>query len=332
MLFLNEKVVRAVLPMAHAIEAMKQAFGALTSGKALVPLRTNLPLLGKEASCLVMPAFVEDRKANVLAVKVVSVFPGNRAEGFPLIHGAVLLFEAARGRPVAVIDGASLTAIRTGAAAGLATELLARPDSHTVVVFGSGAQARTLVEAVCTVRKVDRVWICGRTVEQNPSIVQFIRELRGKGPLPSDMRLASDHQEALAQADIVCTATTSNIPVFSDSHLPVGVHVNAVGSHSPTAHEIPIETVLRSKIVVDSRSAALEEAGELCLPIQQGLMSENHIHAELGELVLKTIGGRTSEEEITLFKSVGVAVQDAAAGHLAYERARELGLGHKVAW
>jgi len=214
MLILNDKVVRAALPMSQAIETMKQAFVALSSGKTVVPLRTNLSLLGKEATCLVMPAFVQDQTEDVLAVKVVTIFPDNRAHGFPTIHGAVLLFDATKGIPVAVIEGASLTAIRTGAASGLATDLLARPDSHTVVVFGAGVQARMLVEAVCTVRKIDKVWVCGRSVERNSSIDRLIPELAGCGPIPSDIHFASDHQVALAEADIVCTATNSKSPLL----------------------------------------------------------------------------------------------------------------------
>ncbi len=318
--------------MAQAIEAMKQAFVALSSGKAVVPLRTNLSLLGKEACCLVMPSFVQGQRENVLAVKVVSVYPQNRAEGFPMIHGAVLLLESNRGAPVAIIDGASLTAIRTGAASGLATDLLSRSDSHNLVLFGTGVQARGLIEAVCTVRNIDKVQICGRSVERKPSVDLLIQELAGRGPIPSDVEFAPNHEAALAEADIVCTATSSKTPVFSDSHVPAGVHINAIGSHSSTDYEIPIETVTRSRVVVESRSAALAEAGELCLPIQQGVVPEDHIHAEVGELVLKTKDGRRSPKDITLFKSVGVAVQDAVAGQMAYKRACELGLGQKVDW
>ena len=332
MLVLNAKAVREALSMAQAIEAMKHAFVALSSGKGIAPLRTNLPLLGRESCCLVMPSFVQGQRDNMLAVKVVSVYPHNRAQGFPMIHGAVLLFEANRGTPVAIIDGPSLTAIRTGAASGLATDLLSRSDSHNLVVFGSGVQARGLVEAICTVRKIEKVWVCGRSVERKGSVDQFIQNLAGQGPIPSDIAFASDHGVALAEADIVCTATSSKSPVFIDSHLPPGVHINAVGSHSPTEHEIPIETVTQSRVVVESRSAALTEAGEVCLAIQQGLVDESHIHAELGELVLNTKDGRTSKEQITIFKSVGVAVQDAVAGQMAYEGACELGLGQKVDW
>lgn len=146
----------------------------------------------------------------------------------------------------------------------------------------------------------------------------------------SCLRFRPNHQSALAEADIVCTTTSSTVSVFSDAYLPSGVHLNAVGSHRPTDHEIPIQTVIRSRIVVESRSAVLTEAGELCIAIQQGLLSESHIHAELGELVLKTKVGRTSADQITLFKSVGVAVQDAVAGRIAYKRACEMGLGQRV--
>ena len=332
MLVLNEHVVREVLPMTQAIEAMKQAFVALSSGRAIVPLRTKLSLLGTEAYGLLMPSCVQGQNEKVLAVKVLSVYPHNRAKGLPMIHGAVLLFEGTSGIPVAMIDGASLTAIRTGAASGLATELLSRSDSDTLVLFGAGVQARSLIEAICSVRKIEKVWVCARTLERTPSVEQFIQNLAGRGPIPSDVDFSFDHGAALAEADIVCTATNSKNPVFSDSDLPPGVHINAVGSHSPTDHEIPIVTVTRSRVVVESRSAAFAESGELCLPIQQGLVDEGHIHAELGELVAGTKSRRTTPEQVTLFKSVGVAVQDAVAGQVAYAQAREMGLGQKVDW
>lgn len=329
MLVLSATDVRRALPMRVAIAGMKRAFAALSQGQAEVPLRAHLPIKAHRGVTLVMPAFVDDPQGQSLTVKVVSLFADNPRRGLPRIQAAVLVLEPDTGRPVALLEGAALTAIRTGAASGAATELLARSQCRTVAIFGAGVQARTQLEAVCTVRSIETVWV----YDPQPAAVEaLIAETAGEGPIPSDVRAAADPQRAAADADVICTATTSKEPVFSDADLKPGVHVNAVGSYQPDVQEIPAQCVARALLVVDSRHAALAETGDLIQPIRQGLFGPEHVYAELGELVLGRKAGRTSADQITLFKAVGVAVQDAVAAQLALERAEQSGLGQQVDW
>ncbi|MCB8967266.1 MAG: ornithine cyclodeaminase family protein [Ardenticatenaceae bacterium] len=329
MLVLSAQDVREALPMAEAIAAMKRAYAALAAGRAEMPLRAQLPVAPHEAVSLFMPAFVQDEAGDALAVKVVSVFPHNVDKGLPLIHAAVLVLEAETGRPLTLLEGGTLTAIRTGAGAGAATDLLARPNSHVAAIFGAGVQARTQLEAVCTVRPIEKVWV----YDPNPErAAAFAAEMPGQGMITQDVQTAVSPQQAVAQADIICAATTSLTPVFADADLLPGVHINAVGSYLPQMQEIPAATVARALVVVDSREASLAETGDLIQPINAGLFTADHIHAELGELLLGVRPGRADAAQITYFKSVGVAVQDAMAAQLALTRARHLGLGQQVNW
>jgi ornithine cyclodeaminase len=327
MLILNADDVRKALPMAQAIEAMKSAYASLSDGKAVVPLRTRLPVPPHEGLVLFMPAYVQAETDEALAVKIVSLFPGNPGRGLAFIQASVLVLEADSGRALALLEGSSLTAIRTGAGSGAAIDLLARHDSHTMIVFGAGAQARTQVEAACTVREIERVWVYDANIEQAR---KFAAEMSGRGPIPHDVQVATDPATPLALSDIICTATTSSTPVFADHGLKTGAHISAIGSYTPEMQEVPAETVARSRVVVDSVSATLAETGDLVKPIQAGLITEKHIYAELGEIVLGRKAGRQSEKEITYFKSVGVAVQDAMAAQLALKNAKAMGLGQNV--
>jgi len=329
MIILNKAAVQESLPMSQVILAMKRAFAALSSGNAEVPLRTSLPIPPNEAVSLFMPAYVHDDSGDSLAIKVVSLFPKNIDRGLPLIQSAVLVLEADTGQPLALLDGAILTAIRTGAASGAATDLLARLDSYVAAIFGAGVQGRTQLEAICTVRNIKTVWI----YDPNPKrTATFIKEMAGRTPIPDDLRQAENPTQAVAQADVVCTATTSSTPVFLDKALRPGVHINGVGSYTAEMQEIPSETVQRAYVAIDSRSAALIEAGDLIKPLNLGLISEEHVQVEIGDIILGKKPGRSSNEQITFFKSVGVAVQDAVAAQLALENARSTGLGQIVEW
>jgi ornithine cyclodeaminase len=331
MLLLDADNVRRALPMAQAIAAMKSAFAALSAGQAEVPLRCRLDVALHQGTTLCMPAFIAGTE-EALAVKVVSVFGRNASLGLPAIAGAVLVLEPHTGRPVALLEGGTLTSIRTGAASGAATDLLSRPDSRVVAVFGAGAQARTQLEAVCAVRSIQTCWVYNRTSSRGEALVAELAGQPGRGGICADLRVAISPQQALADADVVCTATSSPQPVFADADLKPGAHVNAVGSYTPEMQEVPPATVQRALVVVDARAAALVEAGDLLAPIRQGLITAEHIHAELGEIVLGRKAGRTSDGQVTLFKSVGLAVQDAAAASLACRNARAQGLGQEVPW
>jgi alanine dehydrogenase len=321
---LSREDVQQALSMGQAVEAMKAAFAQLSTGRADVPLRAALQVDQHNGVTLFMPAYLA--ADDQMAVKIVSVFNDNPAQGLPLIHALVVVVDATTGRPAAVMDGTVLTALRTGAASGAATDLLARRDVHRAAVFGAGAQGRTQLEAVCTVRPIREARVYDVAPEQ---AVAYADEMSQRLSLP--VRVAETPARAVRQADVICTATTSSSPVFEDADVRPGTHINAVGAYTPHMQEVPAETVLRARVVIDHREASLAEAGDLLIPLQQGLMTEAHIYAELGEIVAGRKPGRASSEEITLFKSVGVAVQDVAAAGAVLEAARRLGLGTEVA-
>jgi ornithine cyclodeaminase len=327
MLILNTNEVRRALPMGACIAAMKQAYAALSAGTAEVPLRTRLNVAPHEGMSILMPAFVDEAE-QALAVKIVSLFGQNPKRGLPLIHAVVLVFDPQTGALEAVLEGGAVTAIRTGAGCGAATDLLARPDAKTVAVFGAGVQARTQLEAACAVRDIETAWVYSPNPEQ---VAKFIGDLAGVGRIPQDLRAAASPQKAVANAGIISAATTSHAPVFTAADVRPGTHINAAGTHTAEGIEVPAELIARARITVDSRSATPVESGEIAIPLKQGLIKESDI-SEIGEVVLGKAAGRSSAEQLTFFKSVGVAVQDAMAGRLAVANARKLGIGTEVEW
>ncbi len=315
--------VRRALPMAEAVEAMKAAFAQLSAGRAHVPLRVPLEVPAHNGVTLFMPAYLSDD--DQMAIKIVSVFNDNPARGLPLIHALVVVVDASTGRPQAAMDGTYLTALRTGAASGAATDLLARPEARVAAIFGAGAQGRTQLEAVCAVRPIEQAWVFDLNRERAGA---YANEMASRLSLP--VRVAGSPAEALRQADVVCTATTSSTPVFADAELPPGVHINAVGAYTPQMQEVPAETVVRARVVIDHHASSLAEAGDLLIPMKQGLISGDHIYAELGEIAAGRKPGRALDDEVTLFKSVGVAVQDVAAAGRVLAAAERLDLGVEV--
>ena len=322
---LSAKDVRKALSMADAIAGMKIAFQQLSTQQAIVPLRTHVNIAAHQGTTLIMSAYLQ--QSDDLAVKIASVFPRNVQRGEPSIYASVVVLDAETGRPLALLEGGTLTAIRTGAASGAATDILARPEASVVAILGSGVQARTQLEAVCTVRDIHEVRVYSPT---NEHAVLFARELRGKGPVPQLIRIMTDPDTAVRGADIICAATTSKTPVITGKLLQPGVHINGAGSFHPSMQEFDEETVLKSLVVVDSREAVWEEAGELIVALNKGLIQKGHIHAELGEIAAGLKSGRTSDQQITFFKSVGVAVQDAMAGRIALQNAIKQNLGTVV--
>jgi ornithine cyclodeaminase/alanine dehydrogenase-like protein (mu-crystallin family) len=321
MRLISRKDVENSLPMRAAVEVMRQAFIELSSGTAIVPPRIHLSIEKRLGTTLVMPAYLSETDA--LASKIVSVFPGNAAKNLPVIQGLVILFDEESGAALAVIEGSSLTALRTGAASGLATDLLARHDASTLAVFGTGAQSRTQIEAVCSVRNIDQIFVFGRRSEQAE---RFIGEMRQS--VEAEFVLADSPRKAVAGARIICAATTSEIPVFDGHDLSAGTHINGVGSFKPSMQEIDLATLQRvSKIVVDSRQNALTEAGDLVQAIGQKVISAGDIYAEIGEIAAGHKPGRENETEITFFKSVGNAVQDAAIAKAIYRISVQRNLG-----
>ncbi len=323
---LTKKDIQNAIDMAQAIQAVRQAFIRFSQGKAVSPLRTQVPVEDREGVVLFMPAYLPGSES--LGAKIVSVFPKNLQSGLSTVHAVFVGLDAKTGCPSSLLDGTSLTAIRTGAASGVATDLLSRSDSRVAAIFGAGVQGRTQLEAVCTVRTITKVWI----FDPNPEAAKlYADEMQQRGdPIPQDISVASTPKQALEKADIVCTATTSSSPVFSDEDLCLGVHINGVGSYTPEMQEIPSQTVTRSKVVVDSISASLAEAGDVIIPLQNNLMEESRIRGEIGQVAAGLIPGRESDSEVTFFKSVGLAVQDVATASLVLKRARELNLGTDI--
>lgn len=322
---LSRSDVEQALTMPATIEGMKQAFGLLSAGKTEAPLRSRVQVPEQEGVLLTMPASVPEEGS--LAVKLVSVFGKNRERGIPLIHAVVMAMHPETGIPQALMDGEALTATRTGAGAGAAADLLAHPEAESVAILGSGVQARAQLEAMCAVRTIRKV----RVFSPNPEHVRsFVEKLRGRSPIPKDVEVVPSSAEAVRGADIVCTSTTSTTPVIAFHDLKPGCHVSGVGSFRPDMQEIDSETIRHGLVVVDARESALAETGDLVVPIAQGVIQSDHIHAEIGEIVNGVKTGRTSPEQLTVFKSCGVAVQDAVAARIVLDCAVRNGLGTLV--
>ena len=326
MRILSRADVQRALTMNDAIAIVRDAFAQLSTNRAAVPLRVPVPISKHDGVTLFMPAYLH--ASDALAVKIVSVHNQNPVKGLPLIHALVVVVDAATGKPLAAMEGGYLTALRTGAGSGVATDLLARRDARVAAIFGAGAQGRTQLLAVAAVRNLERVWVYDASASQ---VEKFIAEMRGKQDVPSDLRAASSANEAVRDADIICTATTSSKPVFNGSDLKPGAHINAVGAYTPQMQEVD-ETTLRraSKIVIDHRVSALAEAGDLIIALKNGAIKGADIYAEIGEIAAGKKRGRERDNEITYYKSVGNAVQDASVARAIYDAAVRENLGTEV--
>lgn len=305
--------VRAALPMPQAIDAMQHAYSQLSAGKAIAPPRQHIST--DKGVTLIMPAYLPE--GSEFGIKIVSVYDNNPDLNLPRITATVLALDPATGVPKAFMDGASLTAIRTGAGGGVAADLLARQDAKTVGLFGAGVQARSQLQAVMAVRDITRVNLISRT---QISAQQLATEISEWTDAP-EVNLVSTPQQVIEDADIVLCATTSATPLFDGHALQSGTHITAVGTFVPEKREVDTTTIRRAhRIVVDSREACLEEAGDLIIPNAE-------IDAEIGEIINGDKLGRQSDDEITFFKSVGVAVQDAVAASVVLAEAESKVLG-----
>ena len=312
--------------MREAVEVVKRAFSELSTGLADIPLRTALPLPKHDGVTLFMPGYLRD--SDSLAVKVVSVHNRNPERNLPRINAIVVLLDPATGQAVAAIEGGYLTALRTGAASGAAADLLARRDAEVAAIIGAGEQARSQTLAMAAMRPIKRFLIYAPRRERVDEMITEIRPQLG----PSVELLAADSpSQAVRDASVICAATTSSTPVFDGADLRPGAHVNGVGSFKPEMREIDSVTLRRaSKIVVDSREGALAEAGDLIAAIESGDIRPADIYAEIGEIAAGLKPGREDDEEITYFKSVGVAAQDAAVAQAIYHRALQEDLGIEI--
>lgn len=323
MLILKRSDIEKTITMDDAIDAIETAFIKFSEGSTKIPLRTVIKIDDK-SDTMFMPGFVEGLG---VAVKILSVFPGNLEIGKPTINSVILLEDDKTGETLALIEGGCVTALRTGAASGLATKYLARKDSKYAAVIGAGVQARTQLWAVCCVRDIKEARVFDLNDERKK---EYIAEMREKLPGVKFVEV-SNTDEAINGADIIITATTSEKPVISAKYIKKGAHINAMGAYTPKMQELPEELLgMADRIVVDSREAVLEEAGDFIIPMEKGVFSEKQINGELGEVASGIIDGRQTDEEITLFKTVGIAAQDVACAVKIYEKAMMLNLGQRI--
>ncbi|HEX4825873.1 MAG TPA: ornithine cyclodeaminase family protein [Candidatus Polarisedimenticolaceae bacterium] len=322
-LIIPQDLVPELLPMGDCVDAMAEALGALARGDAVLPLRTMVWMPDKSGLLGTMPGYLGAPKS--LGIKVIAYLPGNHGTDRDSHQGAVLLFDTENGDLLAVIDASSITAIRTAAASGLATRLLAREDAGDLAILGSGVQASAHLDAMKTVRKLRRVRVFSRSIEQARNFARHHEKELGLA-----IEAAGSAEEAARGADLICTATASPEPVLLGDWIAEGAHINAVGACFPKARELDTRAVVKARLFVDRRESALAEAGDFLIPKAEGAIGDDHILGEIGEIAIGRLPGRRSPREITLFKSLGIAVEDLAAAHRIHDRARKLGKGLEV--
>jgi alanine dehydrogenase len=313
-LILNQKEIAELLTMEECMKVMEKALIALAAGKVILPLRQVTWLPGNESALGTMPCYSGETKS--FGVKVISVFPRNLGTEYDSHQGAVLLFEATNGSLLAVCDATEITAIRTAAVSGVATQLLSRPDASELAILGSGVQATTHLSAMMVARKIKRVRVWSRTAK---NAEQFCDRESKRYSVPIEP--VTKPEEAVHRADIICTVTSSRTPVLSGDWIKPGAHINAIGTFGPSSREIDTTTVVRSKMYTDRLESALKEAGDFLIPKNEGAVTDQHIRGEIGELLSGKVEGRTSPDEITLFKSLGLAIEDLASAQYLYEKA-----------
>ncbi|MBV8855857.1 MAG: ornithine cyclodeaminase family protein [Acidobacteria bacterium] len=325
-LLLGHDEVVGLLPMAECIALMRGALVSLAEGRVHQPLRTIVRPPEAAGFMGLMPAYSSTPRA-AFGLKAICIFPGNAALGKDSHQGAVLLFGAETGELLAVVNASAVTAVRTAAVSALATSVLARADACELAVVGAGVQARSHVEALSHVRTVRRCRVASRNVERARELAD---ELHGRYDFP--VEAVATVEEALRGADLIVTATSAADAVVRREWVSAGAHLNAVGSCTPHTRELDAATVAASSLFVDSVESTVNEAGDYLLALKEGTIGPAHIRAELGEVLKGTKPGRTSAGEVTLFKSLGLAVEDLAAAAYLYDRAQETGAGTRVSF
>ena len=322
---LSREDVQSVLTMKDALGAVEEAFRQFALGTVRMPVRSSISIEQNNGIMLTMPAYIGG-DMNALGQKVVTVYPENPTKNnLPTTLATVQLLDPKTGECLAVMDGTFLTAMRTGAASGVATKYLARANSQTVAMFGAGVQAETQLEAIAEVRRIKAAKVFD-TVTQRAS--QYCERMSKK--LRIDVKQGKSARDTLRGSDIVICASTSRVPVFDGEWLEPGMHINGIGSHTPDTRELDTTSVRRSRVIVDSREAALKEAGDLIIPFAEKAITPSQIWGELGEVIVGRREARTSDQEITLFKSVGLALQDVSTALAVYRKAIQERKGTKV--
>lgn len=323
-LMIGRQLVRELLPMSECIEVIQHALEATARGQTLQLLRTIMDLPGDDRACLgIMPGYMADPEC--FGVKVVAVLPDNSRAGLQPHQGTVMLFERRQGRPLAIMHGGEITAIRTAAASAVATRALARSDAEVLAILGYGEQARTHLAAMLLVRGLNRVIVWGRVAARAR---EFAQEQEKKLGIP--IEVAASAAAAVARADIVCTTTAAAEPILSGAAIPPGCHLNVVGSSVAKFREIDSEALRRSRLFVDHKPMTVTAGGEYLVALREGAIDESHILGEIGEVLLGKCPGRRTKGDITLYKSLGMPVEDLASAMHVYRKARRLDLGTAV--
>jgi alanine dehydrogenase len=305
---------KILLPMEECIATMREAMLALAKAEVVLPQRQVLRQPDKKGMLGMMPAYLGGNP-SVLGIKVVTVFPGNHETKFDSHQGAIQLFETENGRLLAIIDAGSVTAIRTAAVSAVATDLLARKDVRILAILGSGTQARMHLEAIPIVRRsIREVRIWSRNHEHAKALAKT-------GASTLDIEAVENAQEATRGAGIICTTTAATAPILKGEWIETGAHINAVGASVPSFRELDSGAIAKGKLFVDRRQSTIDEADDFRIPKNEGLVTDSHIRGEIGEILAGTIKGRTSEDDVTIFKSVGLAIEDVAAAQHIYNKA-----------
>jgi ornithine cyclodeaminase/alanine dehydrogenase-like protein (mu-crystallin family) len=321
---LTQRQIRALLPMRTCMDLMATVLASLGRGEGTNPLRWPMWTPDRRGLIGMMPGMSGEPEA--LGLKVVAVFPGNHGTSLDSHQGVVLLFDPDNGVPIAILDASEITAIRTAAVSGMVTERLARADASVLSIIGTGVQARTHLEAVAEARTLTEVRVYSRSEDHRAGFAE-----RASARYDFPVRATASAEDAVRGSDIVCTVTSSKEPVVFGEWLEPGMHINAAGSSMKFARELDTEAVVRSKLFVDRRESTLNEAGDFLFPKEEGALDDSHIVAEIGEILLGRHPGRKSADEITLFKSLGLAVEDLAAAHYVWERALAEDVGSRAA-
>jgi len=323
MLLLSEAQVQGLIDIDELIATLEQAHVQYSAGNAVMPVRLVLPLPQIQGRITSMPGFLNEDKA--LGMKVVTYFQENAKQGLPAILATIMLFSAETGKMTAAMNGNYITAIRTACASAMATKALANPQTPVLGILGAGVQARAHIQALTRVRRLERIKIYSPS---GTSAAAIKKETEMQSP--TAIEIAKSAEEAVRDADLLVTVTTAKEPILKQEWLKPGAHINAVGSHRPDLREIDGATLAHAKIVVDSREAIMAECGDILFAIKEGSIAAESIHGEIGEVLAGTKSGRQSKDELTLYKSVGIAIQDVATANLVYQKALQQGVGTNV--
>ncbi len=312
-LFINKEKIAELLPMKECIDVMEQMFYSLAKGECIQPLRSLMWLPGKKGLLGMMPGHAEN--LGTMGIKVISVFHGNNEKGYPSHQGVVILFDAKHGRPLMLFDATEITAIRTAAASALATRLLSRQNSELLAIIGSGEQAQRHIESILLVRKINQINLWSRN-EKNA--LNLVEKISNKYNIP--IHVKKNSREALKEADIICTVTSSQQPVVMGEWIAEGAHINAVGSSTNFARELDTLAIQQSKLFTDCYESLFNEGGDFLIPQQEGKVTKSIVKGELGEVLLGTKKGRENEKDITIFKSLGIAAEDIFSAWHIYQK------------